>query len=105
MNLTPKGSIHLLHYIGNLQGGSRHLYNEFGAHIHNLIGGSQIQASCQTIKDKLVRTKSKPRVSNETLEHGGPQVNVGEMKISLGEAVDQGLLLRVSKDQRLWMVG
>ena len=41
----------------------------------------------------------KVRVSNETLELGGPQVNEGEMKISLGEDVDQGLLLRFSKDQ------
>jgi hypothetical protein len=104
MNLTPKGSIHLFHYIGNLRGESRHLYNKFEAHIHNLIGGSRIQASCQTIKDKLVRTKSKAGVSKETLEHGGPQVNEGEMKISLGEDVDQGLLLRFSKDERLWMV-
>ena len=27
------------------------------------------------------------------------------MKISLGKAVDQGLLLRFSKDQGLWVVG
>ena len=87
------GSSHLFHYIGNLQGGSRNLYNKFEAHIHNLIGGSRKRGSYQKIKGKLVRTNSRTRVSKETLEHGGPQVNEGEMKISLGEAVDQGLLL------------
>ena len=66
----PNGFDSPLPLYGNLRGGSRHLYNEFGAHIHNLIGGSQVQASCQTIKDKLVRTKSQARVSNETLEQG-----------------------------------
>ena len=90
---------------GNLRGGSRHLYNEFGAHIHNLIGGSQIQASCQNNQRQACKNQIKARVSKETLVHGGPQMNEGEMKISLGEAVDQGLLLRFSKDQRQWMVG
>ena len=68
MNLTTKGLIHLFHYIDNLRGGSRHLYNKFEAHTHNLIGVSRMQPSCHTIKDKLVRTKSRTRLSNETLE-------------------------------------
>ena len=74
-------------------------FTSFGAHIHNLIGGSQIQASCQSNQRQACKNQIKVRVSKETLELGGPQVNEGEMKISLGEAVDQGLLLRFSKDQ------
>src|SRR3954470_2645805 len=55
-------------------------------------------------KDKLVRTKTRTRVSKKTLEQRGPQLNEGEMKISFGEVVDQGLLLRFPKDQGLWVV-
>jgi hypothetical protein len=53
----------------------------------------------KTNQRQACKNQIKVRVSKETLELGGPQVNEGEMKISLGEDVNQGLLLRFSKDQ------
>ena len=52
----------------------------------------------QQSKDKLVRTKSRPRVSNETLEQGALKQIRGNENL-FGEDVDQGLLLQFSKYQ------
>ena len=55
----------------------------------------------KTNQRQACKNQIKVRVSKETLELGGPQVNEGEMKISFVEVVYQGILLRFSKDQRL----